>query len=157
MKVAIDLDSVLGDTHGLWAAWLEDAARRYRTIAELDRGALPTDRVAAAAALDRWAEAGVGDWRGALERFAEDHAPLYLRPDAATTSALRALQGSGAELAAFTDAPEPLARVASAYLGLARRIRSLVAGADAEERALVSLGDGARVVRTREELLALAE
>ena len=80
--VAIDLDGALGDTRPLWAAWLEDAARRFRSIAPLDVAALPADRAAAAEELDRWAEAGVGDWRAALARFAEDRAPVYLRPSA---------------------------------------------------------------------------
>ena len=157
LKLAIDLDRVLGDTRALWDAWLEDAARRFRPIAELDPASLPLDRVVAAAELDAWAGAGIGDWRAALERFAEDHAPLYLRPDASATAALRSLQAAGAELAAFTDAPEPLARVASAHLGLARRLQALVAGTAAEERAVAALGDGARVVRTRDELVTLAQ
>lgn len=156
MRIAVDLDAVLGDTHALWDAWLDDAARRYRSIAPLEPSALPLDRVTAAEALDRWADEGVGDWRSALERFAEDRAPLYLRPDAKTTAALRRLQAAGARLVAFTDAPEPLARVAVAHLGLARRVEAVESGAEAEERAIARLGDGAQVARTREELLALA-
>ena len=46
--VAIDLDGALGDTHALWAAFLTDAARRFRSIAELDVGTLPSDRAEAA-------------------------------------------------------------------------------------------------------------
>lgn len=156
MRIAVDLDAVLGDTHALWDAWLDDAARRYRSIAPLEPSALPLDRVAAAEALDRWADEGVGDWRSALERFAEDHAPLFLRPDAKATAALRRLQAAGARLVTFTDAPEPLARVAVAHLGLARRVEAVESGAEAEERAIARLGDGAQVARTREELLALA-
>jgi hypothetical protein len=53
--LAIELDGVLGDTRPLWRDWLEDAARRYRSIAPLDPSALPEDRAAAAAELDRWA------------------------------------------------------------------------------------------------------
>ena len=45
--LAIELDGVLGDTRPLWRDWLEDAARRYRSIAPLDPGALPEDRGAA--------------------------------------------------------------------------------------------------------------
>ena len=70
--VAIDLDRALGDTRPLWDDFLVDAARRYASIAPLDPAALPEDRGVAAEELDRWAELGVGDWRGALERFAED-------------------------------------------------------------------------------------
>jgi phosphoglycolate phosphatase-like HAD superfamily hydrolase len=125
VNVAIDLDAVLGDTRPLWDAWLEDAARRFRSIAELDPSALPADRAAAAHELDRWAEHGIGDWRASLARFAEQHAPVYLRPSAPVSAALRRLDAAGARIDVFTDAPEELARVALAHLGAARRIDSL--------------------------------
>jgi phosphoglycolate phosphatase-like HAD superfamily hydrolase len=156
VKLAIDLDAVLGDTHGLWRAWLEDAQRRFRAIAELDIASLPDDRGAAAETLDAWATHGIGDWRAALERFAEDHAPLHLRPDADATSALRRLNGAGARIVAYTDAPETLARVAAAHLGVARRIEALESGPGSRERALGRLGDGGRVVVSRGDLLELA-
>jgi phosphoglycolate phosphatase-like HAD superfamily hydrolase len=146
---ALDLDAVLGDTHALWRAWLADAARRLRAP-ELE--SLPADRVAATAELD----ASVGNWRALLERFAEDHAPVYLRPDAAATVALRRLQVAGVRLVAFTDAPEPLARVAAAHLGAARRVEAVEAGEGALERALERLGGGATVLRTRDDLVAAA-
>jgi len=149
--VAIELE-VLGDTRRLWDDWLADAARRFRSIAELDVDSLPRDRGEAAAELDRWAEQGVGDWRGALRRFAEDRAPLYLRPEAAVSAKLRALEGSGFRLGVFTDAPEPLARVALAQLGATRRIEQLETGAGALERLLVKLGSEAAIIRTRDEL-----
>jgi phosphoglycolate phosphatase-like HAD superfamily hydrolase len=151
VKVAIDLD-VLGDTKPLWDDWLADAARRFRSIAELDVGSLPRDRAAAAVELDRWAGHGVGDWRGALHRFAEDRAPVYLRPDAAVIASLRQLEAAGAEIGAFTDAPEPLARIALAHLGAARRVGHLECGAEALERLLERLGADAQVVRSRDEL-----
>jgi phosphoglycolate phosphatase-like HAD superfamily hydrolase len=149
--VAIELE-VLGDTRPLWDDWLADAARRFRSIAELDVESLPRDRGDAAAELDRWAEQGVGEWRGALRRFAEDRAPIYLRPEAAVSAKLRALEGSGFRLGVFTDAPEPLARVALAQLGAARRIEQLETGAGALERLLVDLGSDAAIIRTRDEL-----
>jgi phosphoglycolate phosphatase-like HAD superfamily hydrolase len=156
VKVALELDGVLGDTRPLWLAWLEDTARRMRPIAELDPRALPTDRAEAAAQLDDWAEAGVGDWRASLARFAEDHAPVYLRPQATVSAALRRLEAGGTELGAFTDAPEELARVALAQLGAARRIAALEAGGGALERLLGLLGRDAIVVRTPVELTELA-
>jgi phosphoglycolate phosphatase-like HAD superfamily hydrolase len=155
VRLALDFDAVIADTHPLWHEWLDDAARRYRSIAVLEPGELPHDRADAADALDRWAEAGVGDWRGALERFAEDRAPLFFRPEPATNSALRRLSAGGASLAAFTDAPEPLVRVALAQVGLGRALGVVTAGRDAEQRALGELGADARVVRTRDELLGL--
>ena len=72
MRLAIELD-VLGDTRPLWRDWLADAAR------VLDVAGLPDDRAAAAAELDA---RGAGNWRTLLERFAEDRAPVYLRPAA---------------------------------------------------------------------------
>lgn len=156
MAVAIDLDAVVGDTRGLWNDWLLDIARKFRTIAELNLADLPADRAAAALTLDRWAEHGIGDWRAALERFAEDCAPIYLRPDPGVNATLRALQAAGVRLGAFTDAPEPLARVAASQLGVARRLEALEAGAAALERLLATLGAGAVVVRSPGELRALA-
>jgi len=155
VKLAIDLDAVVGDTRRLWEAWLDDAARRFRTIAPLEPASLPRDRGEAAEALDRWAAAGVGDWRGALERFAADHAPLYLRPDPQVNAALRALAARGATLIAFTDAPDTLARLAVAQLGAARALEALESASGALGRALERLGDGAVVVGSREELLRL--
>jgi phosphoglycolate phosphatase-like HAD superfamily hydrolase len=153
--VAIDLEA-LGDTHALWSDWVEDAARRYSSIAPLDPRDLPSDRAAATMALDRWAGAGVGDWHGALERFAQDRAPVYLRPDADASAALRRLQAAGVLLGVFTDAPEALARVALAHLGAARRLEAVEAGAGALERLLERLGADARIVWTRDDLLGLA-
>lgn len=152
---AIDLDAVVGDTRELWADWLADVARRFRTIAALDVADLPADRAEAAATLDAWAERGIGDWRAQLERFAEDHAPVYLRPDPGVNAALRALQAAGTRLTAFTDAPEPLARVAAAQLGVARRLTALEAGAGAEQRALAAAGTGAEVLRSRSDFLLI--
>jgi phosphoglycolate phosphatase-like HAD superfamily hydrolase len=145
--VAIDLDGVLGDTHRLWQDWLDDASRRLR-LGEL---ALPADRVAAAEELD----GRVGNWRVLLERFAEDRAPVYLRPDAAVSSALRRLEAAGVPLGVFTDAPAELARVALGQLGASRRVEAVEAGPDALQRILGRLGADAIVVRTRDDLLGL--
>ena len=154
--VAIDLDGALGDTRPLWQSFLADAARRFASIAPLDPAGLPEDRAVAAEQLDRWAEGGVGDWRGALERFAEDRAPLFLRPDGEASAALRTLAASGARLGVFTDAPEPLARVALAQLGAARRIQAVETGAGARRRVLERLGRNAAVVSSREQLVKIS-
>jgi phosphoglycolate phosphatase-like HAD superfamily hydrolase len=150
--VAIDLDAVLGDTRPLWDGWLEEAARRYASIAALEPAGLPRDRAVAAAELDLWAEQGIGDWRSALGRYAEEHAPLHLRPDPAVGAALRELKRDGHAVGVFTDAPEALARVALAHLGAARRIDHLATGADALGRLLALLGPDAVVVRDPEAL-----
>jgi phosphoglycolate phosphatase-like HAD superfamily hydrolase len=150
--VAIDLDAVLGDTHPLWRDWLDDAARRFQAIAPLEPASLPEDRGEAATALDGWAAKGVGDWRAALARFAEDRAPVYLRPDAEVSAALRSLAAAGLRIGVFTDAPEPLARVALAQLGATRRIDALETGAGALERLRETLGPDTEVVRDRQAL-----
>ncbi len=62
------------------AAALVGLARiRRAACSRSSPAALPVDRGEAADALDR---AGAGNWRTLLERFAEDHAPAYLRRDA---------------------------------------------------------------------------
>jgi phosphoglycolate phosphatase-like HAD superfamily hydrolase len=147
MTVALDLDGVLGDTVPLWRDWLADVGRRLR----IDVVRLPDDRAAAADELDRVA----GNWRVLLERFAEERAPVYLRPNADVSAALRRLHGAGAALGAFTDAPEPLARVALAQLGAGRRLTAVETGAGALDRLRLRFGGGTEVVRTREELLRL--
>ena len=150
--VAVDLDGALGDTHPLWAAFLEDAARRFRSIAVLDPSTLPAERGAAADALDGWAAGTVGDWRGPLERFAEDHAPVFLRPAAGTGAAVRGLAAAGVRVGVFTDAPEELARVALAHLGVARHVALLVAGERSLERLEAELGPETVVVRSARDL-----
>ncbi len=145
--LALDLDGVLGDTRPLWRDWLADVTRRLRLDVEL-----PDDPLLAPETLDRL----VGNWRQLLERFAADRAPVYLRPNAEASAALRRLQGSGVRLGLFTNVPEPLARVAAAQLGAARRVEALEAGPDALDRLLERLGADAQVVRSRADLLSLA-
>jgi phosphoglycolate phosphatase-like HAD superfamily hydrolase len=140
---ALDLDSVLVDTHPLWRDWIDDASRRARV--ELD---LPEDREAAAALLDE----RLGDWRPLLERFAADRAPVYFRTRAETAAQLRRLQAAGVRVGAFTDAPRELADIALAHVGAARRI--VTVGTLPE--VLNALGDGTVVVRTRDELTQAA-
>jgi phosphoglycolate phosphatase-like HAD superfamily hydrolase len=144
--LAIDLDA-LGDTHPLWSAWLESVSG----VLAIDPASLPRDRGLASEELDA---GGGGNWRTLLERFAEDHAPAYLRRDAATSTALRSLAGRGVALGVFTDAPEPLARVALAQLGATRRVAVLESGADALDRVVATLGPRTIVVRTRNDLLS---
>ena len=131
--LAIELDGVLGDTRPLWDAWLVDVSRRAQVDPERLDEELP-------------------NWRDLLTRFGEDHAPLYFRPNAAATSALRRLAASGVRLGVFTDAPEELAQIAVSHLGAARRIDVLEAGPGSLGRLLAQLGPETRVVRTLAEL-----
>jgi phosphoglycolate phosphatase-like HAD superfamily hydrolase len=143
--VAIDLDGALGDTRPLWRDWLASAG----PVLGIDPASLPPDRGEAAADLDRH---GAGNWRSLLERFGEERAPVYLRRDAGAAAALRSLADQGREIGVFTDAPEPLARVALAQLGADRRVSALETGAGALARLLAKHGGDAVVVRTRGEL-----
>jgi phosphoglycolate phosphatase-like HAD superfamily hydrolase len=154
--VAIDLDQALGDTRPLWEEFLADAARRFATIAPLDPERLPRDRGDAAAELDRWAAQGVGDWRGALTRFAEDRAAVFLRPNAEANAALRTLSAVGYRIGVFTDAPEELARIALSQLGAARRVEALEAGSGARERLLARLGTETEVASSRDDLVRIS-
>jgi phosphoglycolate phosphatase-like HAD superfamily hydrolase len=147
--IAIDLDGALGDTRPLWDAWVAAASE----VLGVTPGSLPPNRGEAADELDRL---GAGNWRTLLERFSEDRAPVYLRRDASVSAALRLLEVERAELGVFTDAPEPLARVALAQLGAARRIAALETGTGALERLLERLGEETAVVRTRDELSSYA-
>ena len=144
---AVDLDAVLGDTRPLWQAWLEELARRARV--ELD---LPADRAAAIPELDHT----VGNWRALLQRFAEDHAAIYLRPHPDVNAALRTLSANGVRVGAFTDAPPELASVALAHLGVARRLEAVETGAGALTRLLERLGPDTAIVRNRDELIRAA-
>jgi phosphoglycolate phosphatase-like HAD superfamily hydrolase len=145
--LALELDGVLGDTRPLWRDWLDDASRRARVELRL-----PEDRATAVEALD----SALGNWRELLERFAEDHAAVYLRPDAQVSAALRQLDAAGERIGVFTDAPEALAQVALAQLGAARRVEACESGAGALERLLERLGEGAVIVRSKGELLQTA-
>jgi phosphoglycolate phosphatase-like HAD superfamily hydrolase len=133
--VAISL-SALGDMEPLWRDWLDDARRRYRVDGDALDQELP-------------------NWRELLERFAEERAPVYFRRDADVSSTLRQLRASGTRIGVFTDAPAELARVALSHLGAERHIEVLESGPGAQKRILAALGDGARVIDTREELLAV--
>jgi len=134
--IALELDGVLGDTRALWEAWLADVARR----AHVDTSRLDEE---------------LPNWPALLERFAEDHAPVYLRPNAGVAAALRRLEAEGARLGVYTDAPEELARVAVAHFGVRRRIEALEAGPGSLARLLERFGPGTQVVRSVAALAAL--
>jgi phosphoglycolate phosphatase-like HAD superfamily hydrolase len=135
MKAVVINLSALGDTGPLWRDWLEDAGRR------VDVGALDQE---------------LPNWRELLERFAEERAPVYFRRDADVSTTLRQLRASGTRIGVFTDAPAELARVALSHLGAERHVEILETGPGAQQRASEALGDDARVIESREELLALA-
>jgi phosphoglycolate phosphatase-like HAD superfamily hydrolase len=147
--ILIDLDGALGDTRPLWNDWLAGAAG----VLGVDAATLPADRGVAATDLDA---AGAGNWRTLLERFAAERAPVYLRPNADVSVALRRLAATGRSVGVFTDAPAELGRLAVAQLGAVRRIAALETGSGALERLVAALGSDATVVRTRAELVEAA-
>ncbi len=146
--ILIDLDGALGDTRPLWDDWLTAAAK----VLGVEPARLALDRGEAAAQLDA---GGAGNWRALLQRFAEERAPVYLRPDAAASAALRRVSASGRAVGIFTDAPVELAEVAVSQLGATRRVGALKAGAGALEALQRELGSDALVVSTRTALTAL--
>jgi FMN phosphatase YigB (HAD superfamily) len=131
VEIAVDL-AALGDWTPLWNAWVADAERRYR--------------VELAEAGPKLLDERLGNWRALLERFAEDHAPVYLRPNAEVSAALRRLRAADVSIVAFTDAPAPLARVALAHLA-PRLVDGVVPTPPA----------GSTIVRSRDDLLLQSE
>ena len=133
--VAISL-SALGDMEPLWRDWLDDARRRYRVDGDALDQELP-------------------NWRELVERFAEERAPVYFRRDADVSATLRRLRASGTRIGVFTDAPVELARIALSHLGAERHVEVVESGPGAQQRVCAALGDDARVIGTRAELLAM--
>jgi phosphoglycolate phosphatase-like HAD superfamily hydrolase len=147
--VIVDLDGALGDTVPLWRDWLEETAR----VLGVDPAEVPSDRGDAAAFLDA---NGAGNWRTLLERYAEDRAPVYLRPAAEVGAALRQLATEGVRVVVVTDAPAELAAVAASQLGVTRRAEAVETGAGALERARARLGADAQEIATRSALVLRA-
>ena len=119
--VTIDLDRELGDTRPLWDAgfsWTRPGGSRRSRRSTRRRSRRTGARRRRSSTRGRPPASATG-YR-ALERFAEDHAPVYLRPDprgerrAAPPGRRRARGWSSSR-----TRPEPLARVAVAHLGLA--------------------------------------
>lgn len=147
--VIVDLDGALGDTRPLWRDWLAETSR----VLGVDPGSVPTDRGEAAQFLDAH---GAGNWRTLLERYAEDRAPVYLRPAAEVGAALRRLAADGARIVVVTDAPAELATVAASQLGVTRRVEAVETGHGALERARALVGEHAELITTRDALVARA-
>ena len=107
--IVVDLDAVLGDTEPLWRpGWRTRSAAIVSSSMTIPTRPPWTPPSATGAHCSK--------------RFAEDHARVYLRPDATANAELRRLTAAGIRVGAFTPRPEPLARVAAAHLGVARRL-----------------------------------
>ena len=94
--------------------------------------------------------------RRKLERLPYDvaleEAAVTRRGQRSLVSHVRRLKAQDVRVGAFTDAPEPLARVAAAQLGAP--LAALTSGAGSLERLLAELGGDAVVVRSPEELVS---
>ena len=149
--IAIELDGVLGDTRPLWTTGSRMPPGAFTRLRRSIRARCPTTEPRPRRSSTAGPEQGVGDWRASLGRFAEDRAPVYLRPDAEVSAALRHSPRRGDRLGVFTDAPEALARIAVSQLGAERRIEALETGDGALDRLLERLGPGTTIVRQRAE------
>ena len=148
--VAVDLDA-LGDTRPLW----QRLPRRRGPPLRVDRAARPGRAPRRPRRGRRRARplggGRVGDWRGALERFAEDRAPVYLRPSAEANAALRALAAAQASASASSrtrPSRSPASR--SRTSGAARRVELLETGAGAQRERLVGRPRRVRSSRSRD-------
>ena len=92
-----------------------------------------------------------------LARYAADRAPVYLRPDAGVSAALRRLGSAGVRLGVFTDAPAELGKCDLRQLGAVRRVEAVESGAGSAVRLRERLGPGAELVATRAALLERAD
>ena len=88
--LAIELDAI-GDTRPLWVGLARVCTRRCSTSTP------PRFRTTEPPRPRRSTTRAPGTGVTLLERFAEDHAPAYLRRDAATSAALQSLAGAGVD------------------------------------------------------------
>lgn len=132
MQAVILSERALADTNDLFDAAVGHVVRKLGRVKPLDAESLPDARALRVTALDLWAGADVGNWRGELARYYEDHIPLRLRPDAALNAALRRLQGAGVRLACWSPGPEEAVPIVIHHLGLGRRIERIGVGVTAE-------------------------
>ena len=144
MRLALDLDAssaTRARSGATGSRTRPDVARSPST-----RSAARGSRRGSRATLDA---RGAGNWRTLLERFADDRAPVYLRPDAEVERGPAAAPAPRASrLGVFTDAPAELARVALAHLAPLGGSISVETGTGALERARRATS---RVVRSRGE------
>jgi phosphoglycolate phosphatase-like HAD superfamily hydrolase len=80
-----------------------------------------------------------------------------LRPSADASASLRVLEAAGYRIGVFTDAPEELAHVALAHLGVSRRVDVVETGTGACERLVDHLGGEAAIAASREDLARIAK
>jgi phosphoglycolate phosphatase-like HAD superfamily hydrolase len=153
MQAVILSERALADTDELFAAAVAHVVRKLGRVKPLDPETLPAARALTITALDLWAGSDVGNWRGELARYYEDHIPLRLRPDPALNAALRRLQTAGIRLACWSPGPDEAARIVVHHLGLGRRIERIAVGTSIG--AAVGLAD--ELAGSRDQALVVAE
>lgn len=132
-------DAALGDADGVFRAAVEHLARKLSAIQPLDPATIPSERVAAIAALDVWAAGRMGSWRTELVRFYEAHAPSALRPDPALNAVLRRARRAGVRIVVVSPLPREAAELYCAQLGVARAVAAILAeGEEAAEPVIAS-------------------
>ena len=133
MKLVILTEGALAPTEALWQAAVEHLAQKLGRVTPLDAADVPAKRPEAIAYLDAWAGEDASRWRLELRRFADDHVPVYVRPDPDRNAAVRGLRARGVSVACWSPGPAELAEPLLHHLGLARRVEPLVcdAGPDA--------------------------
>ena len=141
MKLVILTEGALAPTEALWQAAVEHLAQKLGRVTPLDAAAVPAERPQAIAYLDAWAGDEASRWRLELRRFADDHVPVYVRPDPDRNAAVRALAARSVRVACWSPGPAELAEPLLHHLGMARRVDPLVcdAGPDALAQLLAGL------------------
>ena len=97
-------------------------------------------------------DAAVGNWRALLSGSRRTMPASTCGRTRPPTPSCAGWPLRACSVGAFTPRPEPLARVAAAHLGVARRLERLEAGPGALDRLLDALGRDAVVVGSLAEL-----
>jgi phosphoglycolate phosphatase-like HAD superfamily hydrolase len=141
VELVILTEGALAPTEALWQAAVEHLAQKLGRVTPLDAADVPADRPGAIAYLDAWAGDDASRWRLELRRFADDHVPVYVRPDPDRNAAVRALAARGVRVACWSPGPAELTEPLLHHLGLARRVEPLVcdSGPDALANLLAGL------------------
>ena len=129
MQAVILSERALADTDEPLRRGGGHVARKLGRVKPLDAEHAAARRAHDVTALDAVGRRDVGNWRGELARYYEDHIPLRLRPDPALNAALRRLQAAGVGSRAGRRAPTRRPAIVVHHLGLGRRIER-IASAD---------------------------
>lgn len=119
----------LAGTDRLFFDAVAAVGRKLSRVEPLDVAGLPSDRIALQAELDCWAGADTATWRRELRRFYEQHAPVYVRPDADLNAVLRALSRAAVAIGVWSPGPAEAVELLLGHLGVARSVTATGYGA----------------------------